>query len=79
MNQLKFALGKEDKDEKSISRVGNSIKYYNKSKSESIWALDPDVTGGPVEEDQDDRQLAKVGPSLESLLRNAFLKEKVFS
>lgn len=46
MHQLKFALGREDKDEKSISRVGNSMKYYNKSKSESMWALDPDVTDG---------------------------------
>jgi len=46
MHQLKFALGKEDKEEKSISRTGYSMKNFNQSKSQSMWALDPDVTGG---------------------------------
>ncbi len=26
--------------------MGYGMKNYNKSKSQSIWALDPDITGG---------------------------------
>jgi hypothetical protein len=39
-----------------------------------MWALDPDVTGGGSEENQEDRQLKKVSDALESMLKNSFNK-----